>query len=120
MVRRRLGQLEAEILAALAGSDGPLSPGEIRDRLDGDPAYTTVNTVLFRLHDKGLVTRERDGRHFRYRIVVDESRLVASRMHDHLRYASDPSGVLAQFVRSLSSEEEAALRSVLGDDSAEQ
>lgn len=116
MVRRQLGQLEAEVLAALAAADGHLSPAEIRARLDGEPAYTTVNTVLFRLYDKRLVTRERKGRHFTYRLAVDESRLVADRMHDHLRYASDPSGVLSRFVQTLSSEEERLLRSILGRD----
>ncbi|WP_308103363.1 BlaI/MecI/CopY family transcriptional regulator [Actinocorallia sp. API 0066] len=115
--RRQLGQLEAEILAAL--SDSPelaLSTAELQARIPGDPAYTTINTVLFRLHDKGLVTRERDGRSFRYRIAVDEARLVADRMHDHLRYASDSFNVLSQFVKTLTADEEAALRQILGKD----
>src|SRR6266571_5467268 len=30
-----------------------LSPGDVRDRLGGDLAYTTVVTILSRLHDKG-------------------------------------------------------------------
>ncbi|WP_018653618.1 BlaI/MecI/CopY family transcriptional regulator [Actinomadura flavalba] len=115
MVRRQLGQLEAEILAVLAADEHALAPADIRARLAGEPAYTTVNTVLFRLLEKGLVTRDRDGRHFTYRLMVDESRLVADRMREHLRYASDPPGVLTQFVQTLTSEEEAALRAVLRD-----
>ncbi|MFW5415280.1 BlaI/MecI/CopY family transcriptional regulator [Nocardiopsis sp. CNT-189] len=115
MSRRRLGQLEAEVLAVLAGTDGFLSTGELRERLDGDPAYTTVNTVLFRLLDKGMVERSQRGRAFVYRLVVDESGLAAERMFGHLRLASDPSDVLNQFVHGLSAEEAAALRSVLND-----
>ncbi|ROO89029.1 CopY family transcriptional repressor [Actinocorallia herbida] len=116
MQRRQLGQLEAEVLAALSETpDRALSTAELQARIPGDPAYTTINTVLFRLHDKGLVTRERDGRSFRYRIAVDEARLVAGRMHDHLRYASDSFNVLSQFVKTLSPAEEEALRRILED-----
>lgn len=115
MTRRPLGQLEAEVLAALAGADGPVSTAELRSRLAGAPAYTTVNTILFRLHGKRLVTRVRAGRHYLYRLAVDEARLVADRMHSHLRFASDPAGVLSQFVRTLSPEEEVALREILAE-----
>lgn len=113
MPRRQLGQLEAEVLAALAAADGDVSTADLRSRLPGDPAYTTVSTILFRLHDKRLVTRVRAGRQYLYRLAVDEARLVADRMHDHLRIASDPSSVLSQFVRSLSPAEEEALREIL-------
>jgi predicted transcriptional regulator len=111
--RRPLGRLEAEVLAALAGAAGPVSTAELRERIPGNPAYTTVNTILFRLRDKRLVTRERHGRHYRYRLAVDESRLVADRMRDHLRHASDPSSVLSRFVADLTADEEEALRAVL-------
>ncbi|MEO5877153.1 MAG: BlaI/MecI/CopY family transcriptional regulator [Streptosporangiaceae bacterium] len=113
MARRPLGQLEAEVLAALAATDAPVSTSEIKSRIPGGPAHTTINTILFRLHAKGMVTRIRDGRQFRYRLVVDEARLVADRMHDHLRLASDSASVLSQFVRALTPQEEAALRAIL-------
>lgn len=82
-------------------------------RIVGDPAYTTINTILFRLLDKGLVSRVRDGRQFRYEIAVDEAQLVSDRMHDQLRHASDTSSVLTRFVKSLSPEDERALRQIL-------
>ncbi|QKW33133.1 BlaI/MecI/CopY family transcriptional regulator [Actinomadura sp. NAK00032] len=113
MTRRPLGQLEAEVLAALAGLGGSASTAELVARLDGEPAYTTVNTILHRLHEKRLVSRTRAGRHYRYRLAVDESELVAGRMHDHLRHASDPGTVLSRFARSLSAEEARKLREVL-------
>ena len=114
MGRRPLGRLEAEVLAALAGVDGAVSTAELRDRIPGDPAYTTVNTILFRLYAKDLVTREREGRYYRYRLAVDESSLVADRMRDHLRHASDPFSVLSRFVQTLTSDEEETLRMILG------
>ncbi|MFC0037234.1 BlaI/MecI/CopY family transcriptional regulator [Actinomadura rayongensis] len=115
MARRPLGQLEAEVLAALAAADAPLSAGDLRGRLAGDPAHTTVNTILSRLHAKGMVTRERAGRQFVYRLTVDESRLVAHRMHRHLRHASDPHGVLGQFLQELSPDQEQVLRDLLNE-----
>ncbi|GAB3742241.1 BlaI/MecI/CopY family transcriptional regulator [Nocardiopsis nanhaiensis] len=113
MSRKRLGQLEAEVLAVLAGAEGHLSTGELREKLEGDPAYTTVNTVLFRLLDKNMVERRQRGRAFVYRLVVDESELVAGRMFDSLRVASNPPDVLNQFVHGLSPTEEQALRALL-------
>lgn len=112
--RRQVGELEAEVLSVLAGSDGPLTPNEVQSSLDGDLAYTTVATILTRLCTKGLVAREGDGRVFRYRLDVDESDLIAGRMRSQLRHANDPVGALGQFVSGLSPDEEAALRSVLG------
>ncbi|QKG24430.1 BlaI/MecI/CopY family transcriptional regulator [Actinomadura verrucosospora] len=114
MSRRALGQLEAEVLAALAGLGGDAGTAELMARLDGEPAYTTVGTILYRLYRKGIVTRVRDGRQYRYRLAVDESALVADRMHDQLRHASDPGSVLSRFVRTLSPEEERKLRELLG------
>ncbi|GLW67168.1 hypothetical protein Arub01_54110 [Actinomadura rubrobrunea] len=115
MARRALGQLEAEVLAALAALGGSAGTAELRSRLEGNPAYTTVNTILFRLHEKKLVTRERSGRHYRYRLAVDESELVAGRMRDHLRHASDPGGVLSRFVETLSPDEARKLREILDE-----
>lgn len=100
-------------MAALAAVDRPIGAAELRTRLVGEPAHTTVNTVLSRLCDKQLVTRVRDGRQYLYRPAVDEARLVAGRMHDHLRFANDPRSVLSRFVQSLSADEERALRQVL-------
>ncbi|RFU42740.1 BlaI/MecI/CopY family transcriptional regulator [Actinomadura logoneensis] len=113
MTRRRLGQLEAEVLAALAAAERPVSTAQLRDALTGAPAYTTVNTILFRLLGKGLVSRMREGRHFLYKLAVDESLLVADQMRARLRVASDPREVLARFVATLSREEELTLRAIL-------
>jgi predicted transcriptional regulator len=55
----RLGPLEARIMQVLWSCDpGEYAPiREVLRRLDDDLAYTTVMTVLSRLHDKGLVRR---------------------------------------------------------------
>jgi len=66
--RKSLGELEGAALAALWDSAGPLSVREVQQRV-GRPelAYTTILTVLDRLHGKDVVARERDGRAFLYR-----------------------------------------------------
>jgi predicted transcriptional regulator len=111
--RRQLGELEAEVLSALAGSDVAMTPHEVQESVGGDLAYTTVATILTRLRSKDLVAREGEGRTYRYRLVVDESDLIAERMHSQLRHAHNTVGALGQFVNGLSADEEAALRQVL-------
>jgi predicted transcriptional regulator len=66
--RKPLGELEAAILGVLWDCAAKLSVREVLDRLERGPvlAYTTVMTVLDRLHDKGLVTREKAGKAFNY------------------------------------------------------
>jgi predicted transcriptional regulator len=67
--RKPLGELEAEVLHALWSSGEPLSVREVLVKMQRRPAlaYTTVLTVLDRLHDKELVAREKQGKAFLYR-----------------------------------------------------
>ncbi|MEV7997262.1 BlaI/MecI/CopY family transcriptional regulator, partial [Streptomyces sp. NPDC086077] len=69
--RRRQGELEVQVLAALREADGPATAGWVRQRLGGDLAYTTVITILTRLLAKGAVTRERAGRSFAWTPASD-------------------------------------------------
>jgi predicted transcriptional regulator len=69
MVRaHELGPLEMRVLGLL--HEGETSAvGALRDRLASEGAelaYTTVMTVLSRLHDKGLVERRREGSRYLY------------------------------------------------------
>ncbi len=66
--RKPPGELEAAILGALWNSRAKLSVREVHARVtrDSELAYTTVMTVLDRLHDKGLVAREKQGKAFAY------------------------------------------------------
>jgi predicted transcriptional regulator len=51
-------------------------------------AYNTIQTVLNRLHDRGLLNRERRGKAFVYRAAYAESELVARSIGDRLAGAS--------------------------------
>jgi predicted transcriptional regulator len=52
-------------------------------------AYTTVQTVLNRLLDRGLLERERRGKAFVYRARYDESELIARSIGERLAGASE-------------------------------
>jgi predicted transcriptional regulator len=131
--RRAAGALESEILGILRGAGEPLSPGEVRQRLpagqrgdgrqgdepQGELSYSTVVTIVSRLHAKGLLARQRVGRGFTY-TPVDEASLVASRMSNALGSGTDRSAVLSRFVSGLSGRDARLLRRLLADDQGPQ
>jgi predicted transcriptional regulator len=111
--RRRPGQLEAEVLAVLWGAEQPLPPGEVQAALGGALAYTTVMTILNRLHAKGVVTRLAEGRTFVYQPAQSTAEFTARRMRGLLEQVGDSAGVLARFVDTLDPGEEQILRDLL-------
>ncbi|GAA3851169.1 BlaI/MecI/CopY family transcriptional regulator [Streptomyces coacervatus] len=116
--RRSPGELESEVLATLWATDRALTPAEIQADLGGGLAYNTVHTILRRLHDKGLVLRDADGRRGAYRPLKNAAQMTAEAMHQALDRGPDPIAALQQFVTGLSPAEEAALRALLGESGA--
>jgi predicted transcriptional regulator len=113
--RRAAGELADEVLGILHAAGEPLSPADVRERLGGGLAYTTVVTILSRLHAKGVLDRARSGRAYRYAPVADEPGLAARRMASVLAGEPDRQAVLARFVSGLSDEDERALRRMLDE-----
>jgi predicted transcriptional regulator len=117
--RRAAGALESEVLGVLRAARGPLSPGEVRQRLGSDQqaelSYSTVVTIMSRLHAKGLLARQRAGRAFTYS-PVDDATLAASRMSQAMGSETDRGAVLSRFVSGLSSRDARLLRRLLADD----
>jgi predicted transcriptional regulator len=113
--RRAAGELADEVLGILQAAGKPLAPADVRERLGGDLAYTTVVTILSRLHAKGVLDRARSGRAYRYAPVADEPGLAARRMASVLAGEPDRQAVLARFVSGLSDEDEQALRRMLDE-----
>jgi predicted transcriptional regulator len=114
--RRPSGMLEAEVLAVVRAAGMPLTPGQVRERLDarqrGELAYSTVVTIMSRLHVKGLLARERAGRGFAY-TSVDEASLAAGQMSRALDGGTDHDAVLTRFVSGLSGRDAQLLRRLL-------
>jgi predicted transcriptional regulator len=114
--RRGVGELEAEVLGVLRAAGRALSPGEVRDRLGvqggRELSYSTVVTIVSRLHAKGLLARKRAGRGFSYQ-PVDEASLAAGRMTLALAAGTDHGAVLSRFVSGLSDRDARLLRELL-------
>lgn len=75
-----LGELQTQVLQAL-WSAGEATVRDVRDRLEAGGvklAYTTVLTVMTRLHARGLLTRIRQGRRDHYRAAVAAHELQAA------------------------------------------
>lgn len=101
-----LGPLERRVMARL-WAHGAKSVGEVLDEVNAEGkralAYTTVMTILVRLHAKGYLTREKEGRYFRYAPAVDEASLPAQAGRRELsrlieRYGAD---TVAEFAADL-------------------
>lgn len=119
-----LGPLERRVMEQL-WAHGPQTVGSVLEALNATGerklAYTTVMTILVRLHDKGYVERTATGRTFTYRAAMDEPALAAavgrrelSRLIDRFgaaslaRFAADldrEDGALAEQLRRLTDQE---------------
>ncbi len=75
-------------------------------------AYTTVQTVLNRLHDRGLLSRRRDGQAFVYKPKLTESEFLSKSIQTTLAGTSSEvrQAVLAQLVGKLDGDELDELR----------
>ena len=114
--RRPAGALEAEVLAVLRAAGIPLTAGQVRQRLAAgrraELSYSTVVTVVSRLHAKGLAAREQAGRGFAY-APVDEAGVAAGRMRQVLADGADRDAVFTRFASGLSGRDARLLRALL-------
>lgn len=84
------GPLQVEVMTVL-WKLGPATINDIRtEQRQKRRAYTTVQTVLDRLVDRGLVERERRGKHYVYRSKYDEAELLARSINQQLAATSSP------------------------------
>ena len=114
---RPFGELEAVVMDHLWSADEPLTVRDVLERIDRDPplAYTTVMTVMENLHRKGVLTREREGRAFRYWPRKDRAEHTAELMHELLSGSGDTSVTLLRFLDTMSAAEVEKLKRALDD-----
>ena len=112
--RRGRGELESEVMAALWAAETPMTPTAVQAALGDGLAYNTVQTILVRLHEKGLAERHADGRAHRYSPTKQAAELTAERMHLLLAAGPDRRSVLRRFVGTLDESDEQILRDLLG------
>lgn len=94
----------------------PLRVREVLDRLDREPepAYNTVHTVTEILFRKGWLSKEKDGRAYRYGATKNREEYVAGLMGEALSVAGDRTATLARFVQQMKPGEAEELHRLLG------
>jgi predicted transcriptional regulator len=102
------GGLQAEVMAAV----WKLGQATVEDVRGIQPArdrsaYNTVQTVMNRLVERGLLDRERKGKAFVYRARLDEHQYLAQTIGDRLAGASPDTrkAALVSLVEGLGAEE---------------
>jgi predicted transcriptional regulator len=108
----RLGPLETHLLQIM-WQRGSGTVREIVETGKVDGAYTTVMTTLDRLHKKGLLKREAEGRAFRYSPAQTEGEfngaIVRNAIRQMLGAADSASAPLSFLVEAISEHDSALL-----------
>lgn len=112
---RGFGELEAILMDRLWAADGPRTVRDIHTELAAERplAYTTVMTVMDKLHRKGWLAREPAGRAYAYTPTVTREQYTADLMGEALAASSDRSATLVAFLDQLDPAEAAQLRDAL-------
>jgi predicted transcriptional regulator len=111
--RRAPGSLEAEVMGVLWQRRDEMTATEVQAALGGELAYNTVQTILIRLHQKGLVQRRRAGRGHTYWPAQEAAVAAAESMRTVLSGHTDRQAVLQQFAAGLDDSDAATLRKLL-------
>lgn len=110
------GELEARVMDIVWDAAEALTPRDVyavlRRRRQG-VAYTTVMTIMVRLWQKRMLTREEQGRSFAYRPVAGRDEWTAKRMREILEDSGDRTAALTHFVESMDAREATQLRHAL-------
>jgi BlaI family transcriptional regulator, penicillinase repressor len=96
---------------------GSATVPEMQEALEGDPAYTTVSTLLRILEDKGYVGHTVEGRSHRYHPLVDRATAMSGALEYLVEklFRGSPEALLSHFVSDtdLDREEIRRLRTLL-------
>lgn len=113
---RPFGHLEKLIMETVWASGVPVTVRDIHQALprDRDLAYTTVMTVMDKLYRKSVLTREKEGRAYRYRAAQSREQHTAAFMGEVLAGSPDTQGTLLRFFEQMAAEDVARVREALG------
>lgn len=112
---RPFGELEAVVMQQLWERREPATVRELLAALQASRsiAYTTVMTVLDNLHRKGAVSREMQGRAWRYAPVRSREEHTAALLRDVLADGGDRQAALLHFVSELEPDEIGSLQAAV-------
>ena len=124
----RLGELERTVMETVWAMTTPerrtVSVREVHQALstNRDIAYTTVMTVMGRLAEGGLLSRQRSGRAYLYAAVGTREELTASTMREQLNAVSgeDRRAAILHFLDDASADEISELKAALAEVEARQ
>jgi predicted transcriptional regulator len=96
-----LTPLELQMMQVL-WRDGPSNVQHVQEEIPGNLAYTTVQTVLNTLHQKGKVRRKLEGRAFLYRAAVAREKVVGDALHDFVNrmFGGSPQELVLNLIQS--------------------
>ncbi|MFI9843655.1 BlaI/MecI/CopY family transcriptional regulator [Nonomuraea sp. NPDC051941] len=108
---RSLGDLEATIMDRLWSWQRPASVREVLEDLQRDRsiAYTTVMTVMDKLHKKGLLRRHPSGKAYVYEPTATHEAYSAGLMQEALATGGNQALTLIHFLERLTPQELSAL-----------
>ncbi|WP_327089979.1 BlaI/MecI/CopY family transcriptional regulator [Nonomuraea sp. NBC_01738] len=114
-MKRGLGELESTIMDRMWAYHKPASVREVLEdlRQGREIAYTTVMTVMDKLHTKGLLKRKPVGRAYVYEPVASKEAYTAELMRDSLAASGNQAATLVHFLERLTPEEASALEAAL-------
>ncbi|MFB4284068.1 BlaI/MecI/CopY family transcriptional regulator [Nonomuraea sp. MTCD27] len=112
---RGLGELESTIMDRMWAIKQPASVRDVLEHLRKERtlAYTTVMTVMDKLHTKGLLKREPVGRAYIYEAVSSKEAYTADMMRESLAGSGNRAATLVHFLERLTPEEASALEAAL-------
>ncbi|WP_217708388.1 BlaI/MecI/CopY family transcriptional regulator [Nonomuraea rhodomycinica] len=112
---RGLGELESTIMDRMWSYRRPASVRDVLEdlRREREIAYTTVMTVMDKLHTKGLLKREAVGKAYIYRPVSSKEAYTADLMRESLARSGNQAATLVHFLERLTPEEADALEAAL-------
>jgi predicted transcriptional regulator len=110
---RGFGDLEGAIMERVWSAGKPLLVREIQESLAPERAYNTVWTVTEILYRKGWLTREKEGRAYRYQATVSRDEYTGDLMGEALAASGDSAAAFRRFAERISPEEAEQLREAL-------
>jgi predicted transcriptional regulator len=112
---RGFGDLEAEVMHRVWEHDGPVTVRELFEEMlkQRAIAYTTVMSTMDNLHRKGWLSRDKDGKAYRYAAVASREEYSARLMSEAMSEAADTEAVLTHFVAQMDGEQSQVLGDVL-------
>jgi predicted transcriptional regulator len=112
---RGFGDLEGAIMERVWAAGRPLLVREIQQALNPERAYNTVWTVTEILYRKGWLSREKDGRAYRYAATVSRDEYTGDLMGEALAASADRAAAFRRFARRITPEEAEQLRKALDE-----